>query len=161
MKEKSKKSENLGRCGRQNVLRPYLKIWNWDWIFGRALKTFSSLGVRSPWYDLLLELGGNKTNCPLCTYQIGRCLLTFFFQSARQSLDRSNNSELLRHFYIIFISKKMSKTKIFFDLKKKFDITDIHYMKTVVRLEIMSHGNNFEWLVKKCWLGCISLKQRT
>ena len=113
------------------------------------------------WYDLLLELGGNKTNCPLCTYQIGRCLLTFFFQSARQSLDRSNNSELLRHFYIIFISKKMSKTKIFFDLKKKFDITDIHYMKTVVRLEIMSHGNNFEWLVKKCWLGCISLKQRT
>ena len=29
-----------------------------------------------------------------------------------------------------------------------------HYKKTVVRLEIMSHGNNFKWLVKKCWLGC-------
>ena len=39
--------EKFGRCGRQNMLRPYLKIW--DWIFSRALKTISSLGVRSPW----------------------------------------------------------------------------------------------------------------
>ena len=44
----SKKSENLGQCGRQNMLRPYLKIWDWDWIFGRAVKAISSLGVRSP-----------------------------------------------------------------------------------------------------------------
>ena len=27
---KSKISEKLGRCGRQNMLRPYLKIWDWD-----------------------------------------------------------------------------------------------------------------------------------
>ena len=27
---KSKISEKLGRCGRQTVLRPYLKIWDWD-----------------------------------------------------------------------------------------------------------------------------------
>ena len=26
------------------MLRPYLKIWDWDLIFGRAVK-----GVRSPW----------------------------------------------------------------------------------------------------------------
>ena len=26
---KSKESENLGQCGRQNMLRPYLKIWEW------------------------------------------------------------------------------------------------------------------------------------
>ena len=45
---KSKISENLGRCGRQNMLPPYLKIWDWDWVFGRAVKTISSLGVRSP-----------------------------------------------------------------------------------------------------------------
>ena len=32
----------------KSVLWPYLKIWDWDWIFGRAVKTISSLGVRSP-----------------------------------------------------------------------------------------------------------------
>jgi hypothetical protein len=31
------------------MLWPYLKIWNWDWIFGRAVKAISSLGVRGPW----------------------------------------------------------------------------------------------------------------
>ena len=51
-RHKSKISEKLGRCGRQNMLRPYLKIWDWDWIFGRAVKAISSLGVRSPWICL-------------------------------------------------------------------------------------------------------------
>ena len=50
-RHKSKKSEKLGRCGRQNMLRPYLKIWEWEWIFGHAVKAISSLGVRSPWND--------------------------------------------------------------------------------------------------------------
>ena len=45
---KSKKSENLGQCGRQNILPLYLKIWDWDLIFGRAVKAISSPGVRSP-----------------------------------------------------------------------------------------------------------------
>ena len=45
---KSKKPENLGLCGRQNMLRTYLKIWNWELIFGRAVKAISSPGVRSP-----------------------------------------------------------------------------------------------------------------
>jgi hypothetical protein len=47
-RHKSKISEKLGRCGRQNMLWPYLKIWDWDWIFGRAVKAIFSLGVRSP-----------------------------------------------------------------------------------------------------------------
>ena len=50
-RHKSKIYEKLGQCGRWNMLRPYLKIWDWDWIFGRAVKTVSSLGVRSPWQD--------------------------------------------------------------------------------------------------------------
>ena len=49
-RHKSKKSENLGRCGRQNILRSYLKFWDWELIFGRAMKAISSPGVRSPWY---------------------------------------------------------------------------------------------------------------
>ena len=48
-RHKSKKSENLGRCGRQNMLWPYPKIWEWEWIFGRAVKAISLQCVRSPW----------------------------------------------------------------------------------------------------------------
>ena len=51
-RHKSKKSEFLGRCGRQNMVRPYLKIWDWDLIFGRAVKEISSPGVRSPWVNI-------------------------------------------------------------------------------------------------------------
>ena len=47
LRHKSKKSEKLGRCGRQNMLTLNLKIWDWDRIFGRAVKAISSLGVRS------------------------------------------------------------------------------------------------------------------
>ena len=36
-RHKSKISEKLGRCGRQNILWPYLKIWEWKWIFGRVV----------------------------------------------------------------------------------------------------------------------------
>ena len=54
-KHKSKISEKLGRCGRQNIVLPYLKIWDWNWIFGRAVKTISSMGVRSPWDSLIFE----------------------------------------------------------------------------------------------------------
>ena len=43
------KSENLGRCGRQNMLRLYLKFLEWELIFGRAVKAIFSLGVRSPY----------------------------------------------------------------------------------------------------------------
>ena len=69
-RHKSKISETLGRCGRQNMLRPYLKIWEWEWIFGRAVKAISSLGVRSPClrffndtYMLDMDYGGNSLHC--------------------------------------------------------------------------------------------------
>ena len=47
-RQESKISEKLGRYGRQNMLQPYLKICDWDWIFGCVVKTNSSLGLRSP-----------------------------------------------------------------------------------------------------------------
>ena len=43
-------SEKLGKCGRQNILWPYLKIWELESICGRAI---SSLGIRSPWFSPL------------------------------------------------------------------------------------------------------------
>ena len=41
-RHKSKISEKLGQCGRQNMR-------HWDWILCHAVKAFSSLCVRSPW----------------------------------------------------------------------------------------------------------------
>ena len=48
-KYKSSKSENLGRCGRQNMFRLYLKIREWELIFSCAVKAISSPCVGSPW----------------------------------------------------------------------------------------------------------------
>ena len=33
------------------MLRQYLKIWDWDLIFGRAVKAISTLDVRSLWLN--------------------------------------------------------------------------------------------------------------
>ena len=49
-RHKSKISENLGRCSRQNMLQPYLKIWDLELIFGCVVKAISSLGVHGPWF---------------------------------------------------------------------------------------------------------------
>jgi hypothetical protein len=83
-RHKSKISEKLGRCGRQNMLPPYLKIWDWDWIFGRAVKAISSLGVRSPCYYLSgpcpttkdnILLPKNRTNSTDICLLIWICIL--------------------------------------------------------------------------------------
>ena len=60
-RHKSNKSENLGRCGRQNMLWPYLKIWEWEMIFSRAVKVISSPGVRSPWSSPFTFHYGNES----------------------------------------------------------------------------------------------------
>ena len=44
---------NLGRCGRQNILRLYHNIWEWELIFSLAVKAISSLSDRSPCNKLL------------------------------------------------------------------------------------------------------------
>ena len=41
------------RCGRLTMLYPYLKIWDQDFIFGRAVKAISSPGVRSLCFKIL------------------------------------------------------------------------------------------------------------
>ena len=33
------------------MLQPYLKIWDWELIIGRAVKAISSPGVRSPCFS--------------------------------------------------------------------------------------------------------------
>ena len=44
-----KKSENLGRCDKQNILWQYLKIWEWELIVCHTVTTISSRGLRSTW----------------------------------------------------------------------------------------------------------------
>ena len=53
----------MGRCGRQNMLPPYLKIWEWEWIFGHAVKAISSLGVHGPWLRLCVDFSPNFFCC--------------------------------------------------------------------------------------------------
>ena len=49
-RHKTKISEKLGWCGRQNMLWPYLEIWEWELIFGRAVKVIFSPGIHSPFF---------------------------------------------------------------------------------------------------------------
>ena len=56
-RHKSKISEKLGRCGRENMLWPYLNIWEWEWIFGNTVKAISSLGIRSRWILVSTKCG--------------------------------------------------------------------------------------------------------
>ena len=52
-RHKSKISGKLDQCGWQNMLWPYLKIWDWGWIFSRAVKAILSLGVRSSCFQTM------------------------------------------------------------------------------------------------------------
>ena len=54
-RHKSKISEILGWCGRRNMLWPYLLIWDWDLIFGLAVRMISSQGIRCPWLKTILN----------------------------------------------------------------------------------------------------------
>ena len=58
------------------MLRPYITIWDWDWIFGHAGKAIFSLGIRSPWLQLSW-LSGSKIDVEV----IKKCNLShaFFF----------------------------------------------------------------------------------
>ena len=46
--------KNWADVADKNMLRPYLKIWDWDLIFGRAVKVISSLDVRSPCFGTIV-----------------------------------------------------------------------------------------------------------
>ena len=72
-RHKSKIYVKLGRCGKQNMLWLYLKIWEWEWICGRAVKAISSLGIRSP-YSYPLDLVANKVVSSLIVEQVIRQL---------------------------------------------------------------------------------------
>ena len=73
----------------QTILWRYLKIWEWEWIFGRAVKAISSLGVRSPW--LLLRRNaftnyvGQDKVCRLFLITVKEFFHKFKFQVGRWS----------------------------------------------------------------------------
>ena len=71
-RHKSKISEKLGRRGRQNMLRPHIKFWEWEQIFDRVVKAIYSLGIYSPWYrwkvyKILGRIELNKRFCMILT----------------------------------------------------------------------------------------------
>ena len=52
-RNKSKKSKNLGQCGRRNVLRSNLKFWERELIFSRPVKVISSPSIHSPYLTIV------------------------------------------------------------------------------------------------------------
>ena len=40
------------------MLRPYLKIWDWDLILGRVVKVILTPGVCSPWIEQKTLING-------------------------------------------------------------------------------------------------------
>ena len=79
------------------MLWPYLKIWEWELIFGRAVKAISSLVVRSPWHTTFESLVANSgidflesRNFPDSKIQIelsnNICLAMDFLEDCRLSM---------------------------------------------------------------------------
>ena len=84
----------------KDMLRSYLKVWDWDWIFGRAVKAISSLGVCSPWAKsfafptgILLLLFTIKVLAEYIWYIVCRQILTFILCMPMEFL---RNSDYIR-----------------------------------------------------------------
>ena len=114
-RHKSKKYENLVRCGRQNMLRPYLNICEWEWIFGLSVKAISSPGVRrvclklkksivcrSNWkiFFWILKIGQNLHR--VCVWGKGKSRFIIFVLNEYETLSES----LLKKIPLFLISKK-------------------------------------------------------
>ena len=69
-RHKLKKSEHFGWCERQKMHQLHLKIWEWELIFGHAVKTISSLGIWSPWVHLDLDSITNMQQLALSTLDL-------------------------------------------------------------------------------------------
>ena len=50
-------NEGINQRYRKNLATVADKIWDWNWIFGHAVKTISSLDVRSPCIKQILNFG--------------------------------------------------------------------------------------------------------
>ena len=90
----AKISEKLGQWGRQNMLRPYLKIWDWDWIFGHVVKTISSLGIHSPCQ------GGSELRCVKSKWSWNHQRLQLqVLMRLQKCFDHSVQWNLMSHFW--------------------------------------------------------------
>jgi hypothetical protein len=82
------------------MLQWYLKIWEWEWIFGRAVKAISSPGVRSPWWELLAK------KSILCTIVFKRSILiylTVILSGLRNCLFSDAQLFFLSGFFLYFL----------------------------------------------------------
>ena len=82
------------------MLRPLLKIWDWGLIFGRAVKTIFSPGVRSPWVQAKFRI---------CNWTLVICKLLkihsidLHCKKQPQHLSGQWNSDFLKWFFINII----------------------------------------------------------
>ena len=72
----------------------------WEWIFGRAVKAISSMGVRSPWWELLAK------KSILCTIVFKRSILiylTVILSGLRNCLFSDAQLFFLSGFFLYFL----------------------------------------------------------
>ena len=137
------------RCGRQNMLRPYLKIWEWEWIFGCAVKAISSLGIRSP----CLKIFFRKYLLNLECQKVGIFRMKFLnlFQCGNAKHDVQTYYVLyLSAFTFTFVEDFCYNFKIFFkyqDVKHPVKLI-FHAWTNCVTVSL------FYYLVKLPFLGC-------
>ena len=73
------------------MLRPYLKIWDWDLIFDRAVKAISSPGVRSPCSNAMLY---NNTETEIKMFDL-HSWFDFQTPKKRKKIEKKNASTLV------------------------------------------------------------------
>ena len=66
----------------KNMLLPYLKVWEWELIFGRAVKAISSPGVRRP--CSIQTKKNEQTRSPVC------CCLERIVESGKTKKERNS-----------------------------------------------------------------------
>ena len=100
------------------MLRAYLKIWDWDLIFGREVKAISLLGVRSPCSTL---------KHVSLTFNIGHMTVVVFVYSALFE----NKRFLVKKIEILY-SKDISRLEYF---AKTFSLVNVrHLIKLAIQV---------------------------
>ena len=109
------------KCGRQNMLWPYLKIWDWELNFSHAVKTISSPGVRRKrWHGIYTVHGGDNHLLCICKTDLVICrkfwLMGFadliWLDLNMLCHNGSNMSRFSQSLYVFFILKCLAITEL-------------------------------------------------
>ena len=128
------------------MLRPYLKIWEREWIFGRAVKAISSPGVRSP-CTVLCGLKSYSPSIFLCT-----CIFVrFFLYRQLSSIEKNQNSKIQVTFMITDYGRLVRKS---LSLHGRKSTPTPKILGTAEAYFVCHIGHNFQISLIYAFIGC-------